>query len=272
LNEVQQRVLDGLQADGIAVIRFTELLDDMLWSELEADIALFIAENEAMLGSLGDAPESKEEFIIRRFYVKGKNAKGKKDQQDAFTLDSPWLRLALSEEILDVVDSYRDQLITLYYFDNWFTPPFGGADERVASQRWHRDPEEEHVVKVFVYFSDVAEGTGPFEYVKGSPTGKRYGDLLPWADGKSSRHPHEEQIVEATAPEDRVTLTGPRGTMIFCDTSGFHRGGFARTKPRVMYASTYVSPAAKQRKPSRFRVELGGRESELSPRALAALD
>jgi hypothetical protein len=265
LNEVQQRVLDGLQADGIAVIRFTELLDDVFWSELEADIAPFITESEATLDSLGDAPERKEEFIIRRFYVKGKK------ERETFTLDSPWLRLALSEEILGVVNSYRDQLITLYYLDNWFTPPFAGADQRVASQRWHRDPEEEHVVKVFVYFSDVDEGSGPFEYVKGSPTGKRYGDLLPWAEGKSSRHPHEEQILEATAPEDRVTLTGPRGTMIFCDTSGFHRGGFARTKPRVMYASTYVSPAGKL-KGSRFKVELGGRESELSAGALAALD
>jgi hypothetical protein len=37
--------------------------------------------------------------------------------------------------------------------------------------------------------------------------------------------------------------------MIVCDTSGFHRGGFARTLPRIMSYHTFVSPqSAQQRK------------------------
>ena len=36
----------------------------------------------------------------------------------------------------------------------------------------------------------------------------------------------------------------PKGTMIFCNTSGFHRGGFATGKPRVLATFTYASPAA----------------------------
>jgi hypothetical protein len=60
--------------------------------------------------------------------------------------------------------------------------------------------------------------------------------------------------VPAHAVAGKVTATGPAGTVIFCDTSGFHCGGSARTKPRVLSYHTYVSPASK--KPARFRVDL----------------
>jgi len=32
--------------------------------------------------------------------------------------------------------------------------------------------------------------------------------------------------------------------MIFCNTSGFHRGGFATARPRVLSTVTYSSPAS----------------------------
>lgn len=64
-------------------------------------------------------------------------------------------------------------------------------------------------------------------------------------------------------------MTGTAGTMFFCDTGGFHSGGFARTTPRVLAMWSYVSPAAG--KGHRFRVDFEGRESELPTEARAAL-
>ena len=32
--------------------------------------------------------------------------------------------------------------------------------------------------------------------------------------------------------------------MVFCNTSGFHRGGFATERPRVLATVTYCSPAS----------------------------
>ena len=32
--------------------------------------------------------------------------------------------------------------------------------------------------------------------------------------------------------------------MVFCNTSGFHRGGFATERPRVLATVTYSSPAS----------------------------
>ena len=35
--------------------------------------------------------------------------------------------------------------------------------------------------------------------------------------------------------------TGKMGSIIFCDTTGLHKGGYAISKPRIMYTSTYMS-------------------------------
>ena len=40
------------------------------------------------------------------------------------------------------------------------------------------------------------------------------------------------------------TFTGPAGTLLFCNTAGFHRGGFSTTAPRVLATATYSSPAS----------------------------
>jgi hypothetical protein len=269
LNDVQRGAVDALREGGIAVVRFQELFGEELWRDAVADIEPFIRESEEATRNAGDRPAGKEELIIRRFFEKsakkGEQANG---GMPRFSIRGPWLRIAASELMLDIVNSYCERLNRVYYLDNWFTVPYPGAGERVASQRWHRDPEDEHVVKVFVYFSEVDEEAGPFEYIRGSSTGGRYGDLWPWGGGH--RYPPTEELEAAVAPADRLTLTGPAGTIIFCDTGGFHRGGFARTKPRILSISTYLRPGLKKGR-RRFEVDFEDQESALSPRVRAAL-
>lgn len=262
LDEVQQRVVDSLRQEGIAVVRYEQLLGAPSFEELEADIAPFVRSAEEKARTAGPAPRKKGEFIIRRFLNKEKGA-----AKPRFSLDNPWLRIGASERVLDIVNTYRGQATMILNMDNWFTVPYAGADTRIASQRWHRDPEEEHVVKVFLYLSEVDAGAGPFEYVSGSFAGGRYGHLWPW--GVADRHPPEDELQEAVAPEHRLTLTGSPGTMVFCDTGGFHRGGFARTKPRILATWSYVSRATG--KGHRFQVDLDRREAWLPAQARAAL-
>jgi hypothetical protein len=264
LTAVQRSVVDSLQEEGFAVVPFRELFDDALWAELDADIAPFVQRTEEMLLSgEAKATSKKDQFIVRRYLRRGEGV-----DRPRFTLDSPWLRVGASDVMLDVVNTYREQWTTMHYLDNWYTVPSGDDEERVASQRWHRDPEEAHVVKAFLYFSDVDEGAGPFEYIRGSATGGRYGDLWPWGtDAKS--YPPQDELAQAVAPEDRLSLTGPRGTMIFCDTGGFHRGGFARTKPRILAVWSYVAPAAGLTR--RFEAVLDGGATELPAKARFAV-
>jgi Phytanoyl-CoA dioxygenase (PhyH) len=262
LNEIQQGVADALRRDGYAVVGFRDLFDDATWSELVADAAPFVRQTEDSLHDIGDRPAKKHDFIVRRYLNKEEGA-----AKARHSLDSPWLRIGASETMLDIVNTYRGHWTRLHYLDNWYTVPFSAADKRIASQRWHRDPEEEHIVKVFLYLSDIDDEAGPFEYIRSSATGGRYGDFWPWAEG--DRHPPEDELNQTVPPEDRLTLTGPAGTMIFCDTGGFHRGGFARTKPRILATWSYVSPATG--KGHRFEVDFRGREANLPGKVLAAL-
>ena len=168
----EEQLFDALQQDGLAIAYFPDLFGEELWAEVLAHVEPFAAEQTAALAGLGAKPVVKDDFIVRRYET----------SKEPFTLDSPWLRVGLSDSILGVVNAYREAQTKLFYLDNWFTPPFPGADGRIKSQRWHRDPEEEHVVKAFLYLVDVDEETGPFEYVKGSPTGMRHGHVWPWGE------------------------------------------------------------------------------------------
>jgi len=261
LNEVQRTAVEALEADGIAVFDFVTLFGEELWRDALADVEPFIRETEEATRNVGEQPRSKDELIVRRlFHSPGFRVDGKKPEKPRFSIREPWLKIAASPLLVDIVNSYRGQLTRLYEVDEWFTVPYPRLGERIASQQWHRDPENEHVVKVFVYFTDVDEGAGPFEYVRGSSAGGRYDHLRPWADGY--RYVEPVDLDAAVAPEDRLTVTGPRGTTIVCDTGGFHRGGFALTQPRVLTTSTYLPPDTRKR---RFKLEYHGEQSSLPP-------
>jgi ectoine hydroxylase-related dioxygenase (phytanoyl-CoA dioxygenase family) len=127
--------------------------------------------------------------------------------------------------------------------DQWYSPPRGSEADRVGSMRWHRDYNDRHLVKVFVYLCDVDEGTGPFEYVPGSAREGPFANEWPWRP-LSELYPAQEEF-ERRIPQSAVrTLTGPEGSMIFCNTSGFHRGGYVTEKTREMGVLHYVSPGA----------------------------
>jgi hypothetical protein len=264
-----ERVLEDFRSNGIAVARFNELFGEELWQDAVADITPFVADTDARAADLGrhddgeakGKEKEKDEVIVRRFYAKGVD-------KHRYCLSEPWLRIAASDTVLDVVNGYAGEQTRLTYVDNWYTVPRPEVTERVASQRWHRDPEDDHIVKMFIYFSDVDEEAGPFEYVRDSAAGGRYGDVFPW--GQGHRYPSADELEAVVDAEDRLTMTGPAGTVIFCDTAGFHRGGFARTKPRILMISTFLRESARKGK-RRFGVDFEGREGSLSPAARHAL-
>ncbi len=157
-----------------------------------------------------------------------------------------------------MVNAYRGARTKLVDFDQWYTLPVGDGSDRHASQQWHRDPEDQHVVKVFLYFSDVDEEAGPFEYVRQSAEGGKYGELWPWGES-DTRYPPTEELEHAVSSSDRLLATGPAGTLVICDTSGFHRGGYARSKPRVLATQTYVDrKVTAENKRRKFEVDWRG--------------
>lgn len=194
-----ERALDDFRRDGIAVAQFTDLFGEELWRDAIGDITPFVAATDGRAAELGrqERAKGKDEVIVRRFYTRHSG-----DGAHRYTLSDVWLRIAVSDTVLDIVNGYTGQPRKLTYVDNWYTVPYPNAKKRVASQRWHRDPDDGHIVKMFIYLSDVDEEAGPFEYVRDSAAGGRYGNLFPWRDGDF--YPSGEELEAAVDPADRM--------------------------------------------------------------------
>jgi hypothetical protein len=233
LDPVQERLLERLTADGLAMVTFDELVGDRgLWQELSRDVEAFAREARRRVPAPGERAQEKEDYIIRGSALSGQPIPPR----------APFLRYALSDRVLDVANAYLGLWSKLTYVDKWYTAPSPQDADRVASQRWHRDPEDCNIVKVFTYFSDVDADAGALEYVRGSAAGGRHADLWPWRIGRGGRYPPAGELEQRVPEPERAMATGPAGTVVFVDTGGLHRGGFA-TKPRITSIFTYISPA-----------------------------
>ena len=266
LDETQQRIVDRLDTEGYAVVPFAELFaDPAVWSEVEAAASRFVTETEQGLAAEGEGGESAlkrrqgKEFVVRK-YAYGVQ----------LGLGDPWLRLGVNRRLLDVANGYLGMWSKLEYVDVWYTPPVTQSEgERRSSQRWHRDFNDRHLLKAFVYLVDVNEDTGPFEYVPRSAPGGELDSLWPWRP-LGENYPPQDEFVERIAGK-AVTFTAPKATIIFCNTSGFHRGGFATGKPRALATFTWDSPASLKALSERNFTFVPGNGAALDPPVRYAL-
>ena len=208
--------------------------DDEQWRALVEQRDRFVASTEADLAAGGEHVRVRpgKEFVVRL-----------QSYGVELGLDDPWFRVVASHRLLDLANAYLEMWSKLEYVDVWYSVPQPAAAERISSQRWHRDYDDKHLLKVFLYLVDVDEQMGPFQFVAGSQPGGQHGDAWGWQP-LGQNYPTEEEL-EARIPGEAVqTFTGPAGTLVFCNTAGFHRGGFSTTDPRVLATATYSSPAS----------------------------
>ena len=235
LDDVQQGILDDVRDQGFSLRAFADLFADPAdWQQLAEQRDRFVASTEADLAAGGDHVRVRpgKEFVVRL-----------QSYGVALGADDPWFKLLSSRRLLDIANTYLAMWSKLEYVDVWYSVPQPEAAERISSQRWHRDYNDKHLLKVFLYLVDVDEAMGPFQYVAGSQPGGPYDDAWAW-EPLGQNYPTEQEL-EARVPTSAVqTFTGPAGTLLFCNTAGFHRGGFSTTKPRVLATGTYSSPAS----------------------------
>ena len=235
LNQSQQRIVKDLVDRGIAFSHFDELFaDSARWDLLAGEMNGFLNSEEVKRNAAeywegSRVGEWNKDYLIRKY-----------PDRAVLAADSPWLSLALNSRILNVVNSYLELWSKLYYFDLWYTLPATGTAS--ASQNWHRDPEDRKLVKIFLYFSDVTEAAGPLQYVPGSRrSGGPYSRL--WRKRHEAYPPAGD--FEARIPRSKwVTSIGCPGTLVFVDTTGFHRGGYATRETRLSATWTFVTPAS----------------------------
>ena len=166
----------------------------------------------------------------------------------------PFCRFALDPTILNIANAYLRMYARLRYYNVWYT--FSSNTVARESQLWHFDREDNYILKVFVYLRDVSEGAGPFTY---APETHRKGALQhrrPQTFSENGvRRSTDDQMAAVVPREKWVKATGRKGTIIFADTRGYHKGGEARSDDRLMFTCMFTSPASDSRELLRFDVE-----------------
>jgi hypothetical protein len=243
---------ETLRRDGIAVcdIRFL----------LGGDAGLFDAVRAETL-----ARWKSETVQARALQMTGeKNFKVKLMDREV-SPESPLLRISLHPRVLALVNHYMQMRSYLRDIDLWWDRPT--EDPAAATQLWHRDLDDARCIKAFIYLEDVDERTGPFTYMPKTHMFGEYAGVTPGGSGKN-RFTDEEMKAPLGIDKARI-VTGKAGTMIFCDTYGFHRGAKPE-RDRLMSLFQYVSRASKY--PREFRL-LGehGRFDRIQQQALEAI-
>ena len=194
LDETQQRVLSELDQRDYAVLPLSDLFGEEAVAAVLSEGETFVAEARG-----AESRDEAKDYLIRR-YERGQEIAG----------DSTWLTCALSDRLLGLANAYLRMWSKLEYVDFWYSVPIPADSDRILSQRWHRDFDDGHLLKAFLYLVDVDAGAGPFEFVAGSARGGDLADFYPWYP-LSPAYPSQAEFDEAVKPEDVKTFTAGAG-------------------------------------------------------------
>lgn len=188
--------------------------------------------------------------------------------QITFDPESIFTRFALQETLLNIANAYLGMYAKLRYYNIWYTLPTKIPARE--SQLWHYDREDNYILKTFVYLKDIDEGAGPFTYAPGTHRKGEFKNLTPENfNEKGVLRTTDEQMNQVFPKEKWIKGIGKKGTIIFADTRGYHKGGEARTKDRLMYTCMYTSAASQSKKLIKYPSNLN--TGTLSDKQLNAL-
>jgi len=230
------RVLGELNRNGLATTSVDRLLNDgSLFAEMCRDVeqreAGLAAELERARVLANHDTESLKTFIFKLL-----------GERPALDPQSVYARFALQPEVLRIANAYFGMYTQLRYYNVWHTL----ASQSVAreSQLWHRDREDHLILKLFLYFSDVDEGAGPFTYAPGTHRkGRVRRDPESFIEKGVARW-DDARMAEVVPPDQWIKAIGKKGAVVFADTRGCHKGGLARTRDRLLYTCLFTSPTS----------------------------
>ena len=98
------------------------------------------------------------------------------------------------------------------------------------------------LIKIFIYLNDVDEENGPFKYIHQSHASGRLGTLFPQRQfGRHGFYPPEGSVEKQVSKNDIKSFIGRAGTVVFCDTTGLHKGGYSISRTRIMFTSMFAT-------------------------------
>lgn len=241
LGRAEKAILKSLQTDGIAVTSVQELLgEEHRFESLTSETDAILAARADEIRELREAANDDLSIGKKTFNLEMFGSEFTVERADTF------LRFALNEEFLNIANAYFRMTAKLRYYNVWLT--FASSGSARESQLWHFDREDRCILKMFVYLDDVDQGTGPFTYAPGTHLLGKDRQVRPdfFVEG-GVRRTSDEQM-SAVIPEDRwIRGIGRKGTIVFADTRGYHKGGEARTKDRLMFTCMFTSPASESK-------------------------
>jgi Phytanoyl-CoA dioxygenase (PhyH) len=239
LSVAHERIVTELKRDGIAITSIGDFTENLsLFGELETAVRNY---------EISMAKEIEETRANAALQNRAKNY--------VLTLLGPvptldpsdiFVRFALQPEILGIVNSYFGMLTKLRSYNVWHNFPTHASPRE--SQLWHRDPEDRCVLKMFVYLTDVNEGAGPLSYAPGTHSlgmVKTAAQSEIFREGESYvQRSNDLQLNEVVPKNQWITAVGPKGTIVLADTRGYHKGGFAVERERILYICMFTSKAS----------------------------
>lgn len=244
LDAEMQRVALELRTSGVAMTSIESLLgSNEALTRLQEYVARERAERAAQRDPL-------KPYLIELF-----------GSRPEIAADDDLFSFALTPQVRGVAEAYAQMTLRVQDMNVWINLPTGGGPTQ--SQRWHRDlPDDFEIIKCFVYLADVTPGAGPLQYVRTTNTvaGRRQWFASEF-DGVGFRVA-DEDIASTYEPEQIVVAEGSAGTIVFADTRGLHRGGFAFDTERVVLQITYSSNASIRRR--NLRAADGVKRSDLA--------
>jgi hypothetical protein len=237
LPEVSQCLLANLRRDGMALTTVNEWFGEApLFTELRAAVEQLEA-------------EAHDRIAIEREKAKTYDPKRKTfilpllGDTPVLNPDSIYARFALQPAVLELANEYFGMYTQLRWYNVWHTLRSDAPPRE--SQLWHRDRDDHFILKMFVYLSDIDVSSGALTYAPGTHTGGTiHTDPEYSLEGQNVHRTSDEQMARVVPAEKWVTASGKAGTILLADTSGYHKGGLARSRDRLQYLCMFTSPTS----------------------------
>ena len=231
------RVVRDLDRQGIAMIPADKLLgESSLFAELQSAVASL---EQSLSRQLQEARQAADDPLTGREKAFLYELLGPRPALDPSSI---FARFALSRPILQIANAYFGMYTRLRYYNVWHT--FVTSGQPRQSQLWHRDREDRLILKLFVYLDDVDLEAGPLTYAPGTHL-KGAIRQTPECFQESGVWRSTDEQMAAVVPRERwISAVGGKGAIVFADTHGYHKGGLARGRDRILYTCMFTSPAS----------------------------
>ena len=149
-------------------------------------------------------------------------------------------KLLADEAFAAIAELYLQTQPSIGGIDVWWSARYGNEPGSDAAQLFHFDFDAPPAwLKLFVYITDVGAGNGPHVYVKGTHKAGIAGAEALRARGY--QRISDLEIEEVFGKEALAEIIGPRGTVFFADTRGFHKGTLPTSGDRLLAQLIYCS-------------------------------